>query len=101
MCRFIVKYDDARIYMHLVEIHVWRIVHVQVPCDVVCICIRARHVAACECTSVQVYKCTSVQVLWLPLPLLLPGKPGSGSEVTWLEKPINNLCVAVEADNVG
>ena len=54
-------------------------------------CIRARHVAACECTSVQ--------VLWLPLPLLLPGEPGSGSEVTWLEKPINNLCV--EADNVG
>ena len=56
-------------------------------------CIRARHVAACECTSVQVYKCTSVQVLWLPLPLLLPDKPGSGSEVTWLEKPINNLCL--------
>ena len=56
-------------------------------------CIRARHVAACECTSVQ--------VLWLPLPLLLPDKPGSGSEVTWLEKPINNLCVVVEADNEG
>ena len=62
-------------------------------CNVVCIymCIRARHIAACECTSVQ--------VLWLPLPLLLPDKPGSGSEVTWPEKPINNLCF--EADNVG
>ena len=79
--------------MHLVEIYVWRIVHVKVQCDVVCICVRTRHVAACECTSVQ--------VLWPPLPLLLPDKSGSGSEVTWLEKPINNLCVVVEADNVG
>ena len=42
-------------YMHLIEIYVWRIVHVQVPCDVVCIYVYTRQARS----GLWVYKCTS------------------------------------------